>query len=310
VAPDAQLRVRIVTITIRPVDSDEDYAAWRQVRLAVVPNERVDTVESLRAQAGAELRFLLAEADGVLAGSGMVGKSQMAGRGAVAPRVLPDWRRRGVGTAILRELAEQAAGMGFTVVGANTEDAGSVRFAERFGFREVDRQVEQVREIGDEPWPRAPDGVEIVRVSERPELWRAVYDTVGAQAFQDMALTAPLEVSLAEWDQEWITDPDAVFVALADGEVIGCAGLLPDTDEPGRAEHALTAVRRDWRRRGVAAVLKRCALAWAAEHGLREVYTWTQRGNDDMRALNTHLGFTTRTESLTMNATLPLSGLS
>ena len=157
---------------------------------------------------------------------------------------------------------------------------------------------------------RVPDGIEIVRVSERPELWRAVYQVVGAQAFQDMALIAPLEISLEQWERDWITDPDAIFVALADGEVIGCAGLLPDTDEPGRAEHALTAVRRDWRRRGVAAALKRCTLAWAAEHGLREVYTWTQRGNDDMRALNTHLGFTTRTESLTMRATLPLAGLS
>jgi len=28
-----------------------------------------------------------------------------------------------------------------------------------------------------------------------------------------------------------------------------------------------------------------------------------------MRALNTHLGFTTRTESLTMHAGLPLTGL-
>ena len=70
------------------------------------------------------------------------------------------------------------------------------------------------------------------------------------------------------------------------------------------------AVRRDWRNRGVATALKATTLAWAAEHGIREVYTWTQRGNDDMRALNTHLGFTTRTESLTMNATLPLAGLS
>ena len=147
-------------------------------------------------------------------------------------------------------------------------------------------------------------------MSARPELWRAVYPTVGAQAFQDMALISPLVVSLEQWERHWITDPDAMFVALADGEVIGCAGLLPDTDDPGRAEHALTAVRRDWRRRGVAAALKRCTLAWAADHGLREVYTWTQRGNDDMRALNTHLGFTTRTESLTMHASLPLTGLS
>jgi mycothiol synthase len=297
-----------MTVTIRLAASDEDYDAWRQVRMAVVPNERVDSVESLRAQAGPLHQFLLAEADGALAGSGAVGKSDMAGSGAVTARVLPDWRRRGIGTAILADLAERAAAMGFTVVSSNLDDHGSVHFAERFGFREVDRQVEQVRVIGDEPAPRVPDGIEIVRVSERPHLWRAVYEVVGAQAFQDMALIAPLEISLEQWERDWITDPDAVFVALADGEVIGCAGLLPDTDEPGRAEHALTAVRRDWRRRGVAATLKRCTLAWAADHGLHEVYTWTQRGNDDMRALNTHLGFTTRTESLTMRASLPLAG--
>ena len=297
-----------MTVTIRLAASDEDFDAWRRVRLAVVPNERVDSAESLRVQSGPLHQFLLAESDGVLAGLGVASKSDMAGSGAVSARVLPDWRRRGVGTVILRDLAERAAAMGFTVVGSNVDDAGSVSFAERFGFREVDRQVEQVRVIGDEPALRVPDGVEIVRVSERPELWRAVYEVVGAQAFQDMALIAPLEISLEQWERDWITDPDAIFVALADGEVIGCAGLLPDTDEPGRAEHALTAVRRDWRRRGVAAALKRCTLAWAAEHGLREVYTWTQRGNDDMRALNTHLGFTTRTESLTMRATLPLTG--
>jgi mycothiol synthase len=298
-----------VTITIRLVDSDEDYAAWRQVRLAVVPNERADSVENLRAQAGPQHQFLLAEVDGELAGSGVVGKADLAGSGAITARVLPGWRRRGVGTAILRVLAGRAAEMGFGVVGSNVEDLGSVSFAERYGFREVDRQVEQVRVIGDEPAPRVPDGVEIVQVSARPELWRAVYPTVGAQAFQDMALISPLDVSLEQWERDWISDPDAMFVALADGEVIGCAGLLPDPDDPGRAEHALTSVRRDWRRRGVAAALKRCCLAWAANHGLREVYTWTQRGNDDMRALNTHLGFTTRTESLTMHAGLPLTGL-
>ena len=298
-----------MTITIRLVDSDEDYAAWRQVRLAVVPNERADSVENLRAQAGPQHQFLLAEVDGELAGSGVVGKADLAGSGAITARVLPGWRRRGVGTAILRVLAGRAAEMGFGVVGSNVEDLGSVSFAERYGFREVDRQVEQVRVIGDEPASRVPDGVEIVQVSARPELWRAVYTTVGAQAFQDMALISPLDVSLEQWERDWISDPDAMFVALADGEVIGCAGLLPDPDDPGRAEHALTSVRRDWRRRGVAAALKRCCLAWAANHGLREVYTWTQRGNDDMRALNTHLGFTTRTESLTMHAGLPLTGL-
>lgn len=236
-----------MTITIRLADTDEDYAAWRKVRLAVVPNERADSVEDLRAQAGPQQRCLLAELDGELAGSGVVGQSDLAGSGALAARVLPGYRRRGLGTAILRELAGRAAGMGFEVVGSNVEDPGSVSFAERYGFREVDRQVEQVRVLGRESAPRVPDGVEIVRVSARPELWPAVYETVGAQAFQDMALISPLVVSLEQWERQWITDPDAMFVALnlAGGEVIGCAGLLPDTDDPGRAEHALTAVRRD-----------------------------------------------------------------
>jgi mycothiol synthase len=294
-----------MTITVRPVHSDEDYDAWRQVRLAVVPGERVDSAADLRAQAGPQHEFLLAEVDGVLAGSGMVGKADLVGSGGVAARVLPDWRRQGVGTVILRVLAERATGMGFGVVGSNVDDPGSVCFAQRYGFREVDRQVEQVRIIGDEPAPRVPDGAVIVPVSERPGLWREAYQTVGVQAFQDMATIAPLDISLEQWERDWITDPDAVFVALADGEVIGCAGLLPDTDDPGRAEHALTVVRRDWRRRGVASALKRTSLAWAAAHGLREVYTWTQRGNQDMRALNTHLGFVTRTESLSMRASLP-----
>lgn len=47
-------------------------------------------------------------------------------------------------------------------------------------------------------------------------------------------------------------------------------------------------------------------LARAAGAGLTEVCTWPQRGNDDMRALNTHLGYITHSESISMRASLPL----
>ena len=296
-------------IVVRPVVSGGDYEAWRQVRLAVVPYERASSVPELRGQAGDQRRYFLAERDGTLAGSGTVGQSDLAGFGSLAARVLPEHRRLGVGTALLRLLAERAAEMGFGVAGASIDDPGSLRFAERYGFTEVDRQVEQVRTIGDEPAPQAPAGVVIVPVSARPELWRRAYSSVGVQAFQDVATISPLAVSLAEWERDWITNQDATFIALAGEEVIGCAGLRPDLDNPQRAEHALTAVRRDWRRRGVAAALKRSTLAWAAAHGLTEVYTWTQRGNDGMRALNTHLGFITRRESISVQASLPLTAL-
>lgn len=294
-------------VTVRPVISKSDYAAWRQVRLAVLPDERAPTIAELRAQAGPQHHYVLAAFNGTVAGSGFVGNSSLTGQASVAPRVLPAFRRRGVGSALLRLLAQEAATMGFAIASANATDAGSARFAERHGFREVDRQIEQVRAIADEPAPQTPPGVTIVPVSARPELWPSAYHTVGVQAFQDVATVAVLEVTPQEWQRDWITSPDAMFIALANGEVIGCAGLMPDPDEPRRAEHALTAVRRDWRRRGVATALKRTTLAWAAANGFSEVYTWTQRNNDGMRALNTSLGFRTRSESITMQAALPLA---
>ena len=55
-------------------------------------------------------------------------------------------------------------------------------------------------------------------------------------------------------------------------------------------------------------MLKRMTLAWAAENGLREIYTWTQRGNEGMRAVNEKLGYVTRTVSIRVRGSLPLPG--
>jgi len=294
-------------VVVREAVSDEDLEAWRQVFTVVVPNERALSVAEMRGTARKDLLRVLAEEDGAVVGSGIAGRSDFPDASSVAPRVLPVARRRGVGTELLRILARHVESLGVSVVNANVDDAGSVTFAERFGFREIDRQVEQVRAIGDEPEPRIPQGIEIVSVRDRPEVWRQAYDTLAAQAFADMALIAPIEATLDEWEVDWISAPEAMFVALAGDQVVGCAGLMLDTDQPDRAENALTAVRRDFRGRGVASALKRTTLAWASGNGIREVYTWTQRGNADMRQLNEHLGYVTRSESLSMRATLPLN---
>ena len=111
-------------------------------------------------------------------------------------------------------------------------------------------------------------------------------------------------MTLERWATSWLGSP--MFLAVHDGEVVGCAGLLVDTDVTDRAENALTATRRDWRGRGLAVHLKLVALAWAAEHGIREVYTWTQDGNDAMRGLNERLGYATTRRSTMVARALPL----
>jgi GNAT superfamily N-acetyltransferase len=68
----------------------------------------------------------------------------------------------------------------------------------------------------------------------------------------------------------------------------------------------LTTVRRDWRGRGLARALKEHAIAWASARGLREIYTWTQTGNENMRAVNERLGYVTRDISISVRRDLPL----
>ena len=293
-----------MSTTIRPVATDDDYAHTHRVQMTAFPLEMAATVEQMRASDRDDRLRLIAERDGEVVGVGTASRSSLTGGAFVSPVVLPDARRGGIGTELLRVLVAHAESLAPEFLVGHADDDGSKAFAERFGFVEVDRQVEQVRAIGAETPPPPLDGVDIVTVAQHPELWEVAYERVGQQAFQDMAVIKPLRVTLDEWHREWMTDPGTMFLAIADGQVIGLAGLLVDPDEPTRAENALTAVRREWRGRGVAAALKRTTLAHAATHGLTEVYTWTQQNNADMRRLNERLGYVTRQQSYTMRRTL------
>ena len=136
-----------------------------------------------------------------------------------------------------------------------------------------------------------PDGIRVVTVAARPDLWGQAYEPFALEAIADMATHLPVVVKREEWEREWLSWPEAMFLALDGDEIVGCAGLEYDSDRPDRSEHAFTAVARRWRRRGLASALKRLTLPFAAGHGVREVYTWTQRDNADMRALNERLGY-------------------
>jgi GNAT superfamily N-acetyltransferase len=287
--------------------TDDDYEAWRAVRLAVEPGSRTHSLEELRAQDSSDRLLLLAVEDGDVVGSGIAKRAETAGAGFVAPRVLPEHRRRGVGSALLWALAEHCSNdLHLSTMSAGVDDEGSQAFADHFGFVEVDREVEQVRAVGDEPAPSAPPaGIEVIDASQRPDLWDACFETFGKEVLADFALYTPLEINAEQWNAEWGGDP--MWLALFDDEVIGCAGLNRDTDRRERAENALTAVSRAWRGRGVASHLKRRTLHWAALNGLEEIYTWTQAGNSSMLRLNEHLGYVTTRNSIAVSRALPLT---
>ena len=290
-------------IELRVAKTDDELELWRSVRSALLPNERTSSIAELRA--GGNF-LLLAYRGGELAGSGSASRSDTGG-GAVFPRVLPEHRRHGIGTALLERLAQHAEDAGHTDIGSLVEDEGSLAFAQRFDFVETGRQVEQVRAISaDEPWPAFPAGIAVTSVSERPELLRRLYDELALQAFEDMPTPRKVEITFEQWESEWLNWSEATFAALAGEELVGMAGLARDDDRPDRGENALTAVRRDWRGRGLARALKEHVIAWASGHGIREIYTWTQTGNENMRAVNERLGYVTRNVAISVRRELPL----
>ncbi|HEY0642327.1 MAG TPA: GNAT family N-acetyltransferase, partial [Nocardioides sp.] len=214
--------------------TDEDYEAWRQVRMAILPYERTVSVAELRAADSPDRLLVLAREDGVVVGHGLSDRSDSAGGGSVIPRVLPEHRRRGHGTALLHHLVEHVASLGLPMLRAGADDDGSMAFAQRFGFEEVNREVEQTDRIDGPVTPSpVPDGIEVVTAQERPGLWEASYERFGLEAIAGFSVDTPLEVSPESWVREWLGDP--MFLALADGEVVGCAGLGLDPDNPTRA---------------------------------------------------------------------------
>jgi GNAT superfamily N-acetyltransferase len=294
---------------VRPVETDADLHAYVAVANAAVPEDIPWDARQQRERRERDPRrlYLLAEVDGEPVAVGFAGPSDNADRGFVAPRVLPGARRRGLGSALLTRLAGHLEEVGFEVAGAHVDgnDEGSLAFARRFGFEEVDRQVEQVRALGDEPPAQPPPGVTFVSIAERPELLREAHP-LGVRGWADMATAERVTISLEDWLADEASFPEGSFVALSDGEIVGYSGLCRLGDDPTLAEDGLTVVRRDWRRRGLATALKRAELHWAAANGIREIITWTQRGNDGMRAANDRLGYIYRAVSVTMRGPIPL----
>jgi GNAT superfamily N-acetyltransferase len=291
-------------IAIRLCETDSDYRAWLAVRRAVLPNERAPSLDELRSAIKPGDLHVLAELDAELAGSGLVNRSD-TGDAHVAPRVLPDKRGRGVGTALLEHLAAHATSKGYSRAGSHVagDDDGSIAFAHRFGCEELRREVQQVLEVSASE-PRAIEGVEFVSLEERPDLLEAAYP-LAQEGYGDMPIEG-LDISLETWLVEGGTLPAGSFAALADGEIVGYAGLLHWADDPTKAEHGLTVVRRDRRRRGLASALKERQIEWAAANGIHRLVTYTQTGNESMQAVNSRLGYVTTNVSVAFTRSLPL----
>jgi len=271
---------------IRCAETDSDLAVWCEVWNAITPREPI-TVEQVKRRLARQPERLYLIVDDV--GAGLVAPSDSPGRLYLGARVLPEARKRGVGAALFERLLEHARGLDpeWLSTQVSGADADSIAWAEHRGFAEYGRQVELVLTLGgDERWPAPLDGIQVVELTE--ELYDAAYELT-REAWADLPTEVPVEApSYDVWLEEEVPGPVA-FLALEGDVVVGFAALMERG--PGRLEHGLTATRRSHRRKGIATLLKRTEMAWAAANGYRELMTFTQGRNEGMQAINLALGY-------------------
>ena len=288
-------------IQVCPAANPSEEQASLDVYNAVWPREAITMaeVESFKRSMLDYVDFL-ARSDGQPAGSGI---------GAIGPHrpdtvtaitaVLPDHRQLGIGAALYDAISAWAAerGRGKVRTRVADDDPASLAFARKRGFSEVTHEKGVALDLTEvEPPPVAlPDGVEIVTWAERPGVERGLYE-VALEAYPDIP---GQEEDAVEPFEDWLEHemrgsgdrPDATFIALAGDEVIGYSKFSLTAAQPKSAFHDLTAVRRVWRGRGVAAALKATQIRWAKAHGYEELRTHNEERNEPIRRLNARLGY-------------------
>ena len=195
--------------------------------------------------------------------------------------VLPEWRRRGIGTRVLehnerraRDLAATHADERPRAFGAFTSERqpARIRLLERAGYERVRYFFDmERRSLDDVPDVPLPDGLEIRPI--RPDLYRRVW-LADVEAFQDhWGGFDASDASLQAWIDSPEFDPSLWVVAFDGDEIAGGVinGIYPEENQAlgvnrGWLDSVFT--RRPWRRRGLARALIARSLVLLRERGM------------------------------------------
>ena len=263
-------------LVVARVEDDRDLEAMIAVRVAADPESPPPRIENLRHNLAAQkgLVYFVARLGDKPVACGFVhpGATEYAEAHLV---VLPAERRRGIGAALLAEIAAAAR------AAERPELEGEVREdVERRGYRVVGGEKALALDLArvEAAFPASPSGITIMSRAERPELTDQLYE-IGAEGAADIP-GFPGRPTYEQWRATDIDrptrKPEFFFIALAGDEPVGYAML----DDYGRdAYHGLTAVRRSWRRRGIATALKQKQIAAAKAAGFRRLVTASEERN-------------------------------
>jgi GNAT superfamily N-acetyltransferase len=218
--------------------------------------------------------------------------------------VLPEFRRRGLGSELYRIAEEILSSVGADTVRtqAREDDPDSVGFAESRGFQVTKKDFESTLDLSRidrremESWIVAPSDIALVSGRELDGCeFRYHFHEVFEEVRRDIPReTTPARLTLEEFDRHVGSCPtylwNGMFVALDGNEIAGFTGVYQHPND-GWLYQWLTGVRRRWRGRGIAKALKARQILWAIDAGYRTIRTDNDSRNAGMLAVNDQLGF-------------------
>ncbi len=199
--------------------------------------------------------------------------------------LLPEWRRKGIGTAMLRWIEDRLRAIAvdhpsdrarFLQVNVTQFQQGTAMMLERTGYQAVRYFYEMMRPtLDDIPACSLPNGIELRRVL--PEHYRALWKSVDETSQDEWGYKKPKE----EDYQAWLAGPHfqprlwQVAWDVATNQIVGHLLTFIDHEENEQFNRKRgytegLGVDRTWRRRGLARALISKSLQAQREAGMRE----------------------------------------
>lgn len=301
-----------MSIAVQVADPASDLERIAELTNAIPPNWT--TVEQLREALGRQVEghFLLnlvaRTSTEAVAGFAFVQHGSWLPEGMVWLWLTTDerWRCLGIGAALYRRALATALELGATSLASRVrdDDAGSLAFAERRGFkieRHLFQSVADLATFDETPFAGLIEAVEASGIrfvtladlgatrEALHKLWelnyRVVLDDPAStgrfSSFEDFSSM----VSHAPW-----FDPRGQILAI-DGEGfvgLGAVGYVPETR---CATNMVTGVERAYRGRHIALALKLLGIRYAKDRGALAIRTGNDSQNAAMLAINRKLGY-------------------
>lgn len=230
--------------------------------------------------------------------------------------VAPEWRRRGIGQALLPRLEAYARQQGATKTWTDCRDHQdyTIRFLERAGYHNFGMRFEAILDLTTfdstqyaAAFERVQQaGFEIVNyVSEsavNPNAYAQLFEldeaTRGDVPWPGGARTVMTEEHFRQrFFEAPDADPSGIFIAKQHGRFAGYTMAKYESERP--AHTMMTGVRLEYRGQGLALALKVRSIQQMIERGCTQALTDNDTANPSILHLNKRLGYQRRTANLT-----------